>query len=473
VQGAATSYTKEQLKLEQVRRFSEEGLRYYEPHPKQLECHTTRAEERGLFGGNRSGKTYAGCMEMAWIVSGCHPYRRNYTGYVFGRDCCVDFDTINSVLLPTYKQLLPRKPCPLGYKTFEGTEAMWPGLRGGSFQSAYSAQDRKIYLENKSFIEFKSYAQGREAFQGATLHFIRHDEEPPEEIYRENLARQLTTRRNILFTLTPLNYSRWLYTNIYERSVKDEKIWAGMMSVYDNPFINEDVIRALESQISDPAELAARLRGEFTFLSGRVWKEYGEHNWVDWFRVPDEWEKTIILDPHDDKPTAVNWIAKDDAGRGFVYREADLTGDVAAICKVIKGETEERIDDFLIDPSSRRAHKIRDKGRLIDDFRIYLPEIREANNDTSLGRDRVRAYVKSRHTGPKFFVMKNCPTTHHQMKSYMWKPPLKSGENRAKPEVFKSNDDHPDCVRYWAMDNDPNLYREEFEGFGIGIYGNC
>jgi len=405
----------------------------------------------------------------------CHPYRPNYVGPVYGRDCCVSFNTIKSVLIPTYRRLLPRKPCPLGYRTFEGTEAVWPGLRGGSWDTAWSELDKILFLDEKDggFIEFKSYEQGREAYQGPQRHWIRHDEEPPESIYGENLARQLTLKRNIIFTLTPLNYSQWLYNRIYEGALTDDKINCIMMSGSDNPYISETVLSAIEAGLSDPAERAARLHGEFTFLSGRVYKDYGEHNLKEWFRVPDQWHKSIIIDPHLDKPTAVNMMAQDFQGRYWGIAEGDFEGDVKHICDQINAMCSgHRIDLWLIDPSSRFRSLVHGKGRLIDEFRKYLPWLIEANNDRDLGIDAVRKAVKNGPNGPNLFTMSNCPVTHHQMKNYSWKPPLKSGESRGKPEVVKKSDDHPDNYRYRLVHGDV-VTHSQFNGFGVGVYANA
>ncbi len=101
-----------QMKAEYARQLEQEALRFYRPHDKQKLFHKSQASKRGLFGGNQSGKSYAGAMEIAMTVGKVHPWRANKSGRVFGRDCCVDFGVMKSVIIPTYQAILPRKPAP-------------------------------------------------------------------------------------------------------------------------------------------------------------------------------------------------------------------------------------------------------------------------------------------------------------------------------------------------------------------------
>ena len=52
---------------------------------------------------------------------------------------------------------------------------------------------------------FKTYEQGREKWQGPTLHGIWCDEEPPMEIYMEGLTRtNAVANSRVILTFTPL-----------------------------------------------------------------------------------------------------------------------------------------------------------------------------------------------------------------------------------------------------------------------------
>jgi len=53
-------------------------------------------------------------------------------------------------------------------------------------------------------VQFKSYDQGREAFQGTEQDGIWLDEEPPEDVYTECLLRTMTNNGLVMLTFTPL-----------------------------------------------------------------------------------------------------------------------------------------------------------------------------------------------------------------------------------------------------------------------------
>lgn len=55
-----------------------------------------------------------------------------------------------------------------------------------------------------SKLGLKSYQQGRGAFEGTAQHLIWNDEEPPVEVYGEQIIRTATTKGILMLTFTPL-----------------------------------------------------------------------------------------------------------------------------------------------------------------------------------------------------------------------------------------------------------------------------
>lgn len=93
-------------------------------------------------------------------------------------------------------------------------EAYGTGLIPGELIHRYTSKHglsdaiESIYVKHVSGglsnIQFKSYDQGREVFQGTSQHVIHLDEEPSMEIYTECLLRTLTVNGIIFVTATPL-----------------------------------------------------------------------------------------------------------------------------------------------------------------------------------------------------------------------------------------------------------------------------
>lgn len=465
-------FTPEQLQAEQLRQLREEGLRFYKPHPRQLEFHQLKQETRSLLGGNRSGKSWAGIMEDCFVTGKVHPWRPNKVGTVKTRVCCSTFGLLYDNLIPLLKSTVPRHRCSLDWKTYEGIDAQWPGIEGGKWDSAFDKERLILYLADGSSIDLKSYSQDREVFQGVTRDFTHFDEEPPRDIFEESLLRHASSRTGIdmIFTLTMINYSQWLYNHIYDGAVKyPDRIAYVLCDLRENPHVNETTVLSVQDSITDDAIREARISGRPTVISGRVHKAYGAHNLIDFFMPPREWHHSLVIDPHPEKPSGVLFISEDMAGRLYAWKEMLVKGDVEHQCKEIKSQMGDyNFDLMLMDPSSRQRATTRGKPeRLIDEFRAFMPWIVEANNNREVGIERFNRMAKDGPNGPRLYTMRSCPITHHQIMNYMYKPPLKSGEVRGKAEVFKRDDEFPDCYRYRVMYGETNDMGE-FDGWNVG-----
>jgi len=69
---------------------------------------------------------------------------------------------------------------------------------------------KDIYIKYKdtnesSYIGLKSYDQKRKSFQGTAKDWIWNDEEPPMDVYSEEILRIMTTKGVIINTFTPLS----------------------------------------------------------------------------------------------------------------------------------------------------------------------------------------------------------------------------------------------------------------------------
>jgi len=181
-------------------------------HKKQLLFHKCIKRNRWVFGGNRSGKTECGAVEVVYMARGIHPYRENKkstTGWVVSLSTQVQRDVAQAKILSYLNPLWIKKIVMLS----------------GSANFYENGVIDYILVENVSGeiskIGFKSCDQGREKFQGTSLDYVWFDEEPPKEIYDECRMRVLDKKGDIFGTMTPLKGLTFLYDEIYLNKAKD------------------------------------------------------------------------------------------------------------------------------------------------------------------------------------------------------------------------------------------------------------
>jgi len=192
------------LEAERQRRRTENRLNYYRPYKKQLEFHQAGAthRERLLMAGNQLGKTLAGGFEAAMHATGRYPewwkgkrFEKPTVGWACGVTGEVVRDTVQKILVGRVGQ--------------EGTGAI-PKEAIAELVSARGIPELLDTIKVKhvsgghSIIGLKTYASGREKFQGETLDWVWFDEEPPADIYTEGLTRTNVGANPVWVTFTPL-----------------------------------------------------------------------------------------------------------------------------------------------------------------------------------------------------------------------------------------------------------------------------
>lgn len=164
-----------------------------------LEC-----QERAVIAANRVGKTFGiGGYETALHLTGLYPgwwpgrrFERPVAWWVAGDTGETTRDIAQLALMGSpgeYGSGLIPGDCILGEPTH----------RRGIAEAVDTARVRHK-SGGVSTVGFKSYDQGRKKFQGTAKHGIWLDEEPPEDVYSECMARLMTTSGMMLCTFTPL-----------------------------------------------------------------------------------------------------------------------------------------------------------------------------------------------------------------------------------------------------------------------------
>jgi phage terminase large subunit-like protein len=186
--------------------YPEEGPLRRALYPKHLAFFAAGVQhsERAAMAANRVGKTEGiGAYEVTAHLTGQYPDW--WAGRRWDRavNCLCGGNTGT-----TTRDILVAKL--LGPKEARGT-GMLPRDTLGRPVPAPGIRDHVDYVKIKhvsgdwSTLQFRSYDQGRAAWEGTERDIVWFDEEPPEDIYTEGVMRTMTTLGMVIATFTPLN----------------------------------------------------------------------------------------------------------------------------------------------------------------------------------------------------------------------------------------------------------------------------
>jgi phage terminase large subunit-like protein len=152
-----------------------------------------------------------------------------------------------------------------------------------------------------SIIGLKTYASGREKFQGETLDYVWFDEEPPSDIYTEGLTRTNVGANPVWMTFTPLQgVSTVVKRFLHEKSEDRHKV---VMTIDDVEHYKEDEKAKIIA--SYPAhELEARTKGIPVLGSGRIFPVAEETIAIEHKEFPSHWPRIGGMDFGWDHPFA-------------------------------------------------------------------------------------------------------------------------------------------------------------------------
>lgn len=457
------------------------NIKKYVPHEKQVVFHQSEKKKKLYIGGNRSGKTYGGVAEGIWRATCRHPYRTdlNEIGPNRGRVAAVDFvNGVEKFIFPLYKQLL------------------YPSaIRGGAWETAYDKVTRTLWFENGSFIEFMSYDQDLDKFAGTSRHWVHFDEEPPQTIYVECMARLIDTDGDFWITMTPVEGMTWVHDDLYEKNVNNPEGVVEVIEIntLENPYLNQGAIESFIDSISEE-EKDARVGGQFVRMGGRIYKNFdptigSTHVLANTIEDPKnylkDWLWIMCLDHGLKNPTAVEWIAINENGFGVVFDEwykNEMTIEQHSKAIIDKIRLHGRRPDIMVaDPSIQNRSAVT-MTSIHEEYNKYGLNFILGNNDVKAGIIRVKKYFNmheyvGRRDHP-LFVDKNdaavnkfprlrvdprCVNLISEAKKYRWKvyrDKRLQFENNPYDEPQKKDDHALDALRYGLM-TQPDLFAEQ------------
>lgn len=304
---------KEYLALiaEADRRLRTNRLLRYAPYDKQKAFHTAGAKyrERLLRAGNQLGKTWCGAAEIAYHLTGKYPdwwdgrrWGRPCKWWAGGKDSISVRDSIGTLLLgPTGER---------GTGLIPGDDLVDIAPSRGVADGVDHIAVRHV-SGGLSRLTFKTYDQGRERWQAATLDGVWFDEEPPEDIYMEGLTRTNATGGMVFMTFTPLLGMSKVVRRFLTETSPDR---------HDTNMTIEDALHIPPEErariiASYPAhEREARTKGTPIMGSGLIFPVSEGDITCDAFALPKFWPQIGAMDFGWDHPFAAVRLAYDSEG---------------------------------------------------------------------------------------------------------------------------------------------------------------
>lgn len=447
---------------------SDNGVYFYQPHPKQELFHRA-GEYVGRYArtGNRFGKSEMGAAEdiawamgyRAWLPEG-DPGR--YAGIpqhpVKLLVVCTDWPKASEVFTSMEQgkrrgklfRLLPKN-------LIEGTPHKQHGghvdiIRVKSKWGGTSA----IYIDTQQ--AFKQNPMGAESSDWDAIHV----DEPISHTFWRAISRGLIDREGkFWFTCTPLS-EMWI-NNLFLpperlREERDEpflyesaagRLWIMTGSVYDNPHISKEAAtRFLAGSLTD-AERQCRERGIPTALSGTIFKEFdpmpggkhvkdfeGDFKWKNAL-PPENFTYYVAIDPHLKNPHAVLFLAVNPLNQKFVFNELYTNDDIPGLCRqianVLQGRKPARI---VCDPVAWTENQLTGI-RMVDEFWANGLCVEQASKELAYGILKTQEALKEDKEGWVF----DCAMKRFrwEINNYVW------DTNKEKP--LDTEDHIMECFR--------------------------
>ena len=315
-------------------------------HEGQLAFHRAEPRIRLLFGGNRSGKSTAGVVELLWRLLGRHPFQDSPVP-IKAVLICQDFsNSWQDVLYPKILEWLPEGVLDRPEKNQSGVVV-------------------KLRFKNGSVLDVKSHDQDPKIFESSDYDLAFFDEPPPQHLWKA-VWRGLTDRGGRAYICgTPIT-EPWMH-DLYSKAVQHSATgqaslasaedstngqtsalaeasaaslyWALFVSTYQNAenigegdeALGRKRIQEFE-ELLDEDEREARIEGRFLHMRGRVFKSFdrGVHL-IQPFKWPHDWPLWCSVDPHPRKPWAVAFLGLTPSGVKILVRSFLADGTISEV----------------------------------------------------------------------------------------------------------------------------------------------
>lgn len=422
-----------------------------------------RYGERLFMAANRVGKSETGAYEVACHATGLYPHwweGRRFDGPVEVWACGTNTETTRDIVQVKLFGRIDQ----VGTGMIPGDLISSPTKRSGVPNALEGALVQHV-SGGFSSINLKTYEQGRESFEGTGKHVIWDDEEPPLDVYTEQLLRTTTTKGIVLVTFTPLQGMSDVVKSFLEpeREESREFKWYCQAGWEDVPHLDPEEKRRIRATIP-PYQLDARTKGEPALGSGAVYPIAESELVVDDFEIPVSWPRAYALDVGWNR-TAALWAAKNPAsGQVYLYSEHyQGHGEPSSHASAIRAR-----GDWMrgvIDPASVGSNQLdgRSVRQVYNKLGLHLSD---ADNTVEAGLLAVWNLMVS----GRLKVFQSLSNWRGEFRKY-------HRDDKGMGKIVKKDDHLMDCTRYIVMSGlslmtvNPDMEKQRKRRDGAGVVG--
>lgn len=399
-------------------------------------------KQRCFMAANRVGKSLAGAYELTCHLTGVYPewwegkrFEEPINAWACGDRSKTVRDTIQKALLGEMDNfgtgLIPRE-------LIKGK----PHKSMGNAET-YDTVNVKHVSGGTSTVQFKTYEQGRKAFEGWEGHVVWLDEEPPIGIYQECLLRTATTKGIVYVTFTPLMGMSDVVLSFVEATDEHNKelFDPGKIIINatwdDAPHLDEQTKKELYAALP-PHQRDIRAKGIPQIGAGAVYPISAENVFCDPFEIPGHFIRCFGLDVGWNKTAAV-WLAVDpDTNTHYIYAEHYM-GEAEPIVHIEAIKSRGEWIPGCIDPASRGRSQA-DGQQLFEKYKERLETLEPARNAVEAG---IFTCWELMYSG-KLKIFNTLPNTKREFGKY---------SRDHKGHIKKVNDHLMDAIRYAVYTN--------------------
>jgi phage terminase large subunit-like protein len=338
-----------------------------------------------------------------------------------------------------------------------------------------------------------SQDQDLDKFAGSSRHFVHFDEECPQTVFRECLARLVDTAGVWWMSQTPVQGMEWIYDEIYMPAKEGKKnIGIVEAEIFDNPSLSTDAINRFLEMLPEE-ERAIRSKGQYVHLGGAVFPDFTPptHCIPKGVFTPTSEHRIIrTMDSGYTNPTVWLWLAIDEHNNVTVFREhykAKLTVEehatiVNQITRDIEREYGCKVWLTTGDPAIKQTKE--QTGTSVQQeyqkYGIYIT-VDMIPTDRRIGLERIRQYLKlnKKSKRPHLMITDDCPHLIAELPKLRWKKwaSPKIAEQNNKLEDIRDKDNHCyDALKYamtfmsdlaptkYEVQADTQYFHETFSG---------